>query len=717
MENIYQNIKSSPEERAADLLSLMSIEEKTAQMSMSGFFDNVLYMLDSGTYPKCGVSSTYIYDSISPRDYNRAQRYQIEHTRLGIPFMMHGESIHGLMFTGATVFPQAIALGSTFDPELIRDIADVIGKEAKAVGICQTYAPNLDISRDPRWGRTEENYGEDPYLTSKLGVAYIQAFQSHGLASSPKHYLAHGSPEGGVNSAPSHVGEREVREVMLEPFRAAVQEGHCMSLMPAYSEIDGVPLHGSDFWLNTVLRGELGFDGYTVSDHGAIQLLIDEHHVADSAKSAGIRALRSGIDLEAPIPFGYGNVLREALDLGEISESELDRAVYRILLTKFRLGLFENPYIDENAHEVLHSEHAVSLTRQAAQESAVLLKNNGILPLPADIGQIAVVGPNAAFPQLGDYSTCGATQYSVSVLEGLRTHLGSERVLYEKGCHIAKEADLESAVRTASEANAVVVVLGDNSCSFGGKKWGDEGGDVVTCGENFDSCTLELPAVQKKLLREIKNTGKPVILVLVTGRPYCIAEECSLADAVFQTWYPGEQGGHALCDLLFGDVNPSGKLPISFPKSVGQLPCYYNYKPTSRNVYQTPDLPSTPIDRLHENPAALFPFGYGLSYTKFEYRDLKVCGDTVSVTVENTGNRAGKEVVQFYMTQHTCPVTPFVRRLVGFEKILLKPGEISVVTVHLDDDSFSYIGLSMKKEVGSGRFTISVGGLCVEIHR
>ena len=714
--NIYKDKNHTPEERAKDLLSRMTLNEKIGQMHMSGYFDNVLNMIDNGTYPENGVSSTYIVDTVSPKDYNRAQKYQIEHTRLGIPFMAHGESIHGVMFTGATVFPQAIALGSTFDPELIGEIADVIGAEAKAVGICQTYAPNLDISRDPRWGRTEENYGEDPYLTSRLGVAYIKAFQSHILASSPKHYLAHGSPEGGVNSAPSHVGEREVREIMLEPFRAAVQEGHCLSLMPAYSEIDGIPLHGSSYWLNTVLRDELGFDGYTVSDHGALQLLVDEHHVADDAQSAGVRALKSGVNLEAPSSFGYGDALLLALDDGEITEEEIDNAVYRILLTKFRLGLFDSPYINEDQRKVLHTEKSIALARRAARESAVLLKNNGILPLSDSIDKVAVVGPNAAFPQLGDYTTKDATEYSVSILDGLRARLGTDRVSYAKGCYIAAEANIDDAVNVASEADVTVVVLGDNSNCFAGKKWGDEGGgDIVTCGENFDSCTLELPEVQKHLLREIKNTGKTVILVLVTGRPYCIAEECDLADAVFQTWYPGEQGGNALCDLLFGNVSPCGKLPITFPKSLGHLPCYYNYKPTSRGIYQTPDSPSEPTDRQQKNPAALFPFGYGLSYTEFEYSDLKADGRNVSVSVKNVGKYAGKEVIQFYLRQHTCPVTPFVKRLVRFEKIMLQPGESAVVSVQLNDDDFSYIGQSMKKEIGHGGFTLSVGNLCMDI--
>jgi len=709
---VYKDQTASESDRVSDLLNRMTLDEKIAQITMlTTRFNEIIDGSNNGTLPQEGIGSAYIGDKVEPAEINRVQKFMVENTRLGIPFLLMGESIHGLAYTGATVFPQAIGLASAFDVELMSEIADVIGKEAEIVGIRQCYAPNLDISRDPRWGRVEENYGECPYLTSRLGVSYIKALQSHHVAAAPKHYLAHGSPEGGVNTAPSHMGEREVREVMLDPFRAAVQEAKCMSLMPAYNEIDGIPLHSSSYWLKNVLRDELGFDGCVCSDHEAITLLKDEHHVVESVEEAGRVALISGVDLLEPCNHDMASKLKEAVYSGKLPMKHIDDAVANVLRIKFRLGLFEQPYALIGKEHELRSNKSLDLARRAAEESAVLLKNDGILPLANRIPKIAVIGPGADRPRLGGYTAKGSDSYAVTLRQAMISRLGEDSVLYAKGSHIAIEDDIENAVTTANQADVVVVVLCDNSSCFG-STWGDEDGNgFVSCGENYDCLSLNLPDAQKNLLRAIKSTGKPIVLILETGRPYCISEECDLSNAVIEAWYPGEQGGEALCNILFGDVNPSGKLPITFPKSVGHLPCYYNYKPTARVI--------RPVNLKEEieNPMALFPFGYGLSYTTFVYRNLTVKDNTISVTVENTGTRSGKETVLMFITQQVCPITPFVKRLRGFQKIFLNPGESREVIFEISDDDCSYIDQNMEKRVGSGCFTVSVGGLSAEFRK
>ncbi|MCL2518327.1 MAG: glycoside hydrolase family 3 C-terminal domain-containing protein [Oscillospiraceae bacterium] len=717
---LYKNPNIPEEQRVEDLLARMTIEEKIAQLVMSRSMPELIKMLDDGTFPEHGVSSCYNGNvSVPPEDFNRLHKYVLENTRLGIPLSVHGESLHGVMLNGATVFPQAIGLGSTFNTELMSEIVNIIGAEANILGIRQTYAPNLDLSRDPRWGRVEENYGEDPYLTSRLGVAYIKALQSHDVASSPKHYVAHGSPEGGLNLAPVHAGEREFRDTMLEPFRAAVTEAKAMSMMPAYSELDGVPIHASRFLLTDVLRDELGFDGYTVSDFGAVYMLHTLHKVAKTPMDAGIITLNAGIDHEAPGAYGFGQDFIEAAKNGLVPMEQIDEAVRRTLRIKFRLGLFEDPYMKPEKMHLVHNETAINATRRTAHESIVLLKNNGILPLSDNIGSVAVIGPNADVAQVGDYTATGGVNYTVTLKQGLINRLGEERVNYAKGTHINTEKDIEEAVNAVnkSDVQVVIVVLGENSNYYGGVFWGDDsGGNVVTCGEGFDNHTLLLPPVQRKLLETVAELGKPVILVLETGRPFCIEHECNLSDAVFQAWYPGEQGGNALCDLIFGDVNPSGRLPITFPRSVGHVPCFYNHKPSARGIYHVPGSPEkSGRDYVFDKPDPLFPFGFGLSYTTFEYSDLKADRNTVSVTVTNTGDRAGKEAVLMFIRQHYAPITPFVKRLRKFDKIMLQPGESKVVTFELIDEDFSFINADMKYEVGSGTFSIMIGGLECEI--
>ena len=726
MTPIYKDPAYTPEERTADLLPRMTLDEKLQQMRLFNdpgeWFPDYRFSEEKLLPHLDRCCAIYCTDSPPARFINDLQDYFLHHTRLGIPVAVHSESLHGAMHRDATVFPQALGLGAARNTALMSEMADHIGRETRAVGVRQTYAPNLDISRDPRWGRVEENFGEDPYLTSRLGVAYIRALQSHGIAASPKHYVAHGTPESGVNIAPVHAGERELRETLAVPFEKAFREGGALSVMPAYSELDGMPVHASYFLLTRLLREEFGFQGHAVSDFGAVNMLSSVHHAAQDAHDAGLMALRAGIDVEAPSPWGFGECLKEAVESGEVPMALIDRAVSRVLYVKFKTGLFENPYAGEPSD--LRTPAALSCARRVAQETAVLLKNDGLLPLKADPGRVALIGPNAAYTQLGDYTLHEAAVRGVSVRQAFEERLGKENVLYARGCHIAYEdaALLADAVAQARAADVAVVVLGDNS-SFYRESWGDDESGrppVVTCGEGYDVTDLALPDAQERLLEAVCATGTPTVLVLMSGRPHSIVWAKAHVPAILEAWYPGEQGGYAIADLLFGDANPSGKLPISIPQSVGPLPCYYNRKASAFNIYKRPGSPESPgRDYVFSSPEPLFPFGYGLSYTTFAYSRLTVtpqalgAEETVTVTVDvtNTGDRAGRETVELYLRDRVCRITPFVRRLRGFEKLELAPGETKTAVFTLGFEDFAFINEEMRREVEPGEFDVEVGGL------
>ncbi len=716
----YKDASVPVEERVADLLGRMTTEEKLAQMQLRPARD--LYAEISGTgVPKVDNGGIYANIGYKPGNIDLIQRYMVEKTRLGIPVLSMSESLHGAMLPGATVFPQAIGLGCTFNTALLAEMANTMGFEMRANGVRQTYAPNLDLSREPRWGRVEENYGEDPYLTSRMGVAYVRAVQAHGVACSPKHYVAHGSPEGGINLAPVHAGLREFYENYLPPFEAAIREGGALSVMPAYSELDGEAIHASRFLLTDVLRGRLGFRGFTVSDFGAVQMLHTFHKVAPTPKDAGRMTLHAGIDMEAPNAFGFCPDFAADVKSGKIPMDEVNEAVRRILRVKFVLGLFENPYSQPESLAQVHSDKAVALARRAAHESVVLLKNDGLLPLSDSVGRVAVIGPNADDPQLGDYTDKDAFSRAVTLRRGLEARLGADRVLFARGSGISRtdETSCAAAMEAARAADVIIVVLGDNSNYHGGIGWGDtEGGTVVTCGEGFDSSTLTLPACQQQLLESAVATGKPVVLVLETGRPYCIGWADAHVPAIVQAWYPGEQGGHALCDLLFGDVNPSGRLDISFPRSVGHVPCFYNHKVSARGFYKRPGSPQAPgRDYVFDTPAPLYPFGHGLSYTTFVYTDLSVTpacrpdgSVRVTVTVTNAGSRSGQETVLLYLSDDYCRIAPTVKRLRGFDKIHLEPGQARRVSFTLGREDFAFVNEAYEPEVEPGTFTVEVGG-------
>ena len=728
MQYLYQDANAPVSARVEDLLSRLSLEEKFEQLRLitviSEDVTSVPCKTDFLEKNANRLGSIYSPRRIPAENLRVMQDWIMAHSRWGIPAAIHGESLHGAMADNATCFPQSVGLGSTFNPDLMTRIATQIGKEARANGVTMTYAPNVDLSRDPRWGRVEENYGEDPYPTSQMGVAYVKALQSQGVSACPKHYIAHGSPEGGINLAPVHAGEREFYETMAVPFEKVIREGKAEGIMPAYSEWDGVPVHASRPLLTGLLREKWGFDGQVVSDYSAVKMLHSFQRVAPDAKTAGEMALYAGVDVEAPNMFGFGPELLEAVRKGEVSEELVDTAVRRVLKHKFEKGLFENPYADPQAQLESRNAEALELARQAARESCVLLKNESILPLSPTLGKIAVIGPNADNPQPGDYTVPEAIERTVTVRKALEDRFGIEKILYSWGCTTAGGTDdmLQDAVSTAKQADVAIVVLGDNSNYFGGIGWGNselDGAKAYTCGEGFDMHTLDLPGRQQELLEAIHATGTPVVLVLVTGRPYAIGWAKENIPAILQAWYPGEQGGHGVVDVLFGDTDPGGRLPISFPRSVGHIPCFYNHKPSARGFYKKRGTPAKPgRDYVFDTPDALFPFGYGLSYTTFTYSNITAPEHTpadgpvtVSVTVENTGTRPGWEVVQLYVTDRFCRITPFVKQLRRFEKLWLQPGEKRTLSFTLGFEDFAFINEKMEREVEPGEFIIRIGDL------
>ena len=721
---LYQDKNAPLEERVQDLLGRMTLEEKFSQLRMNqkvnGFFTDTSVNCDnfeecfSQVFDPAQTSCCYVNSGMNPELVNLVQKYYLEHSRLGIPLLIMSESVHGSMLNGATVFPQAIGLGSAFDPELVGKIASVCGKDSRACGVRMTYAPDLDISQDPRWGRVEENYGEDPYLTSRYAVEYVRNLQAEGVAACPKHYLAHGTPESGINIGPVHIGEREIREQMLPPFAAAVREGGSWGMMPAYSELDGVPLHANRYWLTDVLRDELGFDGMVSADFGAVQMLGRTHHVAQNACEAGEMALRAGLDVEAPNIFGFGAELEEKFRGGQLPMALLDKAVERVLRTKLRLGLFEDPYLDPEKIHARRNKEDLQLAYRAALESVVLLQNTGVLPISSG-KRIAILGPNGKNAQLGDYTAPGNMKNAVSLYEGLSA-LGCDLV-FEQGCSLTKKLEsFDRAVEAAKKADVAVLAMGDTSHFFGGIGWGADGANA-TCGEGFDSHDLRLPPCQEELIRACAATGTPVVLVLYTGRPYVLTDLLPHCSAVVQAWYPGEQGGYAVADLLLGRENFSGKLSISFPRSVGHVPCYYNHKVTARGIYRRPGSLDEPgRDYIFSQPTPLFRFGYGLSYSEYAYSNLKVEHQVgqryqVTVSVQNTSQRAGTEVVQLYLTDDFCRMAPYKERLRGFARIALAPGETKEVSFMLDEADLAFINERMQQEVEPGTFTVRVDTL------
>lgn len=736
----YKNASLPVDRRVSDLLSRMTLEEKVAQLT-------ALWQTRPQVKPQSDFSNSRgefspekarevlkngigqiarQRERMGPRDgaifANAVQKWLIENTRLGIPAIFHDEILHGHMAQGSTSFPQPIALASTWDPDFIARVFTVAALETRTRGSHQVLGPNLDVAREPRWGRTEETYGEDPYLVSRMAVAIIRALQGPGpgvdadhIIATAKHFAAHGQPEGGTNIAPANYSERVLREVFLPSFKAAVTEAGIMSVMPSYNEIDGVPSHANKWLLEKVLRQEWGFQGNVVSDYYAIPQMQDLHHVAGSKAEAAKLALEAGVDIELPDPDSYPMLVQLVRD-GKVSEATIDKAVARNLRLKFLLGLFESPYVDpDRAVKVTNAPAHRELAAEAARRSIVLLKNeNNLLPLNrSGLRSIAVIGPNADRVHLGGYSDNPGR--GVSVLQGITDKVaGQIKVTYAEGCQITKEggnwwADtshlsdtaedgklIAQAVEVAKAADVAILVLGGNE-DTNKEGWADN--------HLGDRDSLDLVGRQNDLVKAVLETGKPTVVLLINSGPLSINYIAEKVPAILEGFYLGQETGVGVADVLFGDYNPGGKLAITFPRSVGQLPAYYNRKPTARRGY------------LYTSKEPLFPFGYGLSYTTFDYSNLHLspaqigpAGQTkASVTVTNTGKRAGDEIVQLYIRDLVSSVTRPVMELKDFKRIALAAGESKTVEFVITSDKFSFLDLNLHSIVEPGWFDIMVG--------
>ena len=737
----YKNKNLSPQARAKDLVARMNLDEKVMQtqclwiqkstiLDNNGDFDeskaekavkNGLGEL-ARLNENAGPNSYGYHPKQAAELYNRIQHFFIEKTRLGIPVMVHEESLHGQQTQDATNFPIPIGLASTWNENLLTEIYTNVAEEVRARGGQHVLAPVVDVTRDPRWGRTEETLGEDPFLISRLAVAEIKAYQGDGIylgknkvATTLKHFGIHGQSEGGENVAPGNIDERTAREIFFKPFQACVQEAHAMNVMACYNEVWGLPAHINKHLLTDILRKEWGFNGLIVSDYFAIRDVSTLHKITPSYDTAGLLAFKAGVNLETPDPDGFKNLKKLVLS-GKISMKELDETVMRILIAKFRLGLFDDPYVDPGkAEQIVGNAEKRAVAYKAATEAMVLLKNdNNFLPLDKNkIKTIAFIGPNADKCLLGGYSS--KPRVCISPLQALKERYGSSmKILYAEGVRITDKnnwfadtinlADpgenkkkIAEAVEVAKQADVIVLFVGGNE-STSREGWGPEHlGDLPT---------LELLNGQNELIKEIVAVGKPTCSFVNSGPPLSIGNLVDAVPAVMQCWYLGQESGYAMVDALFGDVNPGGKLPISFPRTAGHIPAYYNYKPSSRRGYN-----------LGFDVSPLFPFGFGLSYTTFQYSNLKLSSltmktkgtVTVSVDVKNTGGRKGAEVVELYIRDDYSSVTRPVKELKGFKKIWLEPGQSQKVSFTITAELLSFYDKDMKWIIEPGDFTIMVG--------
>jgi beta-glucosidase len=743
----YRNPKLPLEQRLADLLLRMTLEEKVAQLE--GVWENQQFMKtpesrfvdEKGAFvpERAAVLLPHGIGQMSrpsegrgPREMaeftNTMQKWLKENTRLGIPVLFHDECLHGHVAQKGTSYPAAIGLASTWDPDLVHEVFTATAAEARARGAQECLAPVLDLARDPRWGRTEETYGEDPYLVSRIGVAAIKGFQGTGpfvdkahVLATAKHFAVHGQPEGGTNIAPGNYSERVIREYWLKPFEAAVREAHVQSVMASYNEIDGIPSHSNKHLLIDILRHEWGFQGVLVSDYFGITELIRIHHVVGTKDAAARLALGSGVDVELPFPDAYPTLI-EQVKQGKVAEATIDRAVANHLREKFLTGLFDDPYVDPAyAEKIANSEEHQKLSLQAARETLILLKNqNGLLPLDvAKYKHIAVVGPNAADVHLGGYSRKSGR--GISVLEGIKNRVGSAAdVLYAEGTKITEtlpdwDADkvilgdpdrnakrISEAAKIAQKSDVIILVLGDNE-QTSREAWAPE--------HKGDRDDLTLVGNQDDLAKAMLATHKPVVAVLLHGRPNAITYLAENVPAILDGWYLGQEGGTAAAEVLFGDYNPGGKLPITVPRSVGQLPDYYYQKPSAKREY------------LFSTTQPLYPFGWGLSYSTFQYSDLHAAPDSigpegttrVSANVTNISNVRGEEVVQLYIRDEISSVTRPIKELRGFRRITLDPGQTKTVEFTLGFNDLSFLNRDMHRVVEPGAFKIMAGGNSVDL--
>ena len=748
---IYKNPGIPAARRVNDLLSRMTLEEKAAQMvciwqekstkiqDANGNFDlkkarkhfghgrgigQIARPSDAGSKPTDAGVGKKARETAELT--NAIQKFFVEDSRLGIPVFFHEECLHGHAAIGATSFSQPIGLGATFNPNLVRSLYAMAAEETRVRGAHQALTPVVDVARDPRWGRVEETFGEDPYLVSQLGMAAVRGFQGDAsfkdrkhVIATLKHFAAHGQPESGQNCAPVNVSMRVLRETFLQPFKDSVRKAGAISVMAAYNEIDGVPCHASKWLLRDVLRKEWGFKGFVVSDYYAIWELGNRpdthgHHVAADKKEACVLSVRAGVNIEFPEPDSYLHLV-SLVRQGVLKETELDEMVAPMLFWKFKMGLFENPYVDPGeADRIVGSDANRQLAVQGARETITLLKNeNHLLPLNLNkLKTIAVIGPNADRELLGGYS--GKPNYFNSVLEGIRAKVnGKIKVPYAEGCKItvggswnqdlvtpSKVEDdrklIAEAVGVAAQADVIVLCLGGNE---------QTSREAWSRNHMGDRTTLDLIGRQEGLVNALQMTGKPMVVVLFNGSPLSVNSLAENVPALLECWYLGQEAGQAVAEVLLGDYNPSGKLPITIPRSAGHLPAFYNHKPSARRGY------------LFDDVTPLFPFGFGLSYTKFDFKNVRLekkairtNGKTrVLVDVTNTGKRRGAEVVQMYIRDLVSSVTRPVKELKGFQKISLQPGETQAVALEITPESLAFYDIDMKYTVEPGQFEIMVG--------
>ena len=752
----YKDPSLSVDARVDDLMGRMTLEEKVAQMlcvwqakgaimTQAGDFDpakattvypNGLGMIarpsdrvgvnvatgagDNGAVPNRNAFETATY-------INAAQKWAVEQTRLGIPMIMHEESLHGFVARDATSFPQAIGLASTFDPDMATRIFSVAAREMRARGANFALAPVVDVAREPRWGRIEETYGEDAHLCGVMGKAAVLGFMGETLPlakdkvfATLKHMTGHGQPENGTNVGPAEVSERILREDFFPPFEKIVKETNIRAVMPSYNEIDGVPSHANKWLLTTILRGEWGFKGVTVSDYFAINELISRHKLVPDLTEAAYRSIKAGVDIETPDAAAYPKLL-ELIKAGRVSEDEINAPVRRILELKFQSGLFENPFVDaKEADALTATPDAVALAREAATRSVVLLKNNGVLPFNGKkVGKLLVLGTHAKDTPIGGYSD--VPRHVVSVLDGVTAEGKAQGfdVAYSEGVRIteghiwgqdkviftdpAVNAKLiADAVEAAKSADTILMVLGDNE-QTSREAWADN--------HLGDRDSLDLVGQQNDLARAIFDLKKPTVVLLLNGRPLSVNLLAERADALIEGWYMGQETGWAAADVLFGRANPGGKLPVSIARGVGQLPIYYNYKPSARRGY------------LAGDTSPLYPFGFGLSYTTFDIAAPQLAKPTiaatdsvtVSIDVTNTGAVKGDEVVQLYIRDDISSVTRPVKELKHFKRITLNPGEKQTVTFEITPADLQFYNMDMQRVVEPGTFTISAGPNSVDL--
>lgn len=739
----YKDPSLSIDIRLSDLLSRMTLEEKVGQLLCplgwemyeihgnevcpSGKFKQLIKERNVGmlwaTYRADPWTKKTLANGLNPemaaKAGNALQKYVMENTRLGIPMFLAEEAPHGHMAIGATVFPTGIGMAATWSPELVKEVGQVIAKEIRSQGGHISYGPVLDLTRDPRWSRVEETFGEDPVLSGILGASMVDGLgggnlsQKYATIATLKHFLAYAVPEGGQNGNYASVGIRDLHQNFLPPFRKAIDTG-ALSVMTSYNSIDGIPCTSNYYLLTQLLRNEWKFRGFVVSDLYSIEGIHESHFVAPTKENAAIQSVTAGVDVDLGGD-AYTN-LCHAVQSGQMDKTVIDTAVCRVLRMKFEMGLFEHPYVDPKiaAKTVRRKEH-IELARKIAQSSITLLKNeNSILPLSKTINKVAVIGPNAdnRYNMLGDYTAPQEDSNVKTVLDGILTKLSPFRVEYVRGCAIRDTTvnEIEQAIEAARRSEVVIVVVGGSSARDFKTSYKETGAAVaeegsvsdMECGEGFDRASLSLLGRQQELLESLQKTGKPLIVVYIEGRPLEKNWASEYADALLTAYYPGQEGGNAIADVLFGDYNPSGRLPISVPRSVGQIPVYYNKKAPRNHDY------------VEVSSSPLYSFGYGMSYTTFEYSDLQVVQKSarcfeVSFKVKNTGKYDGEEVSQLYMRDEYASVVQPMKQLKHFERFHLKKGEEKKVTFVLTEEDFFLVNYTLKKVVESGTFQVMIG--------